>query len=214
MDEKQKHDEKRLPATSHSPELRTPPHGAQTVHRARRVRLLDAVHGSMASMRLTQWAMARGGLEPPTPRFSGVPRYIPKPAHLQGFCACQHLADTVFFRRFTGGFGPRMGVVVQKLRGPFYPPAGRRRDSSLGSATEGISSEARYERRVVGEAFLAPPVFVAAVLDGELCGGEEVIETVAAPPARPFPAQLLASWRVDRAEGVAKAVGLESSDKR
>jgi hypothetical protein len=41
-----------------------------------------------------------------------------KRAHLQGFSACQHHANTVFSRWFTGGFGPRMGVVVQNLGGP------------------------------------------------------------------------------------------------
>jgi hypothetical protein len=55
---------RRLPATSHSPELRVPTPSSPTVRRrytaalarrapARRVRLLDAVRGPMASMRLT-----------------------------------------------------------------------------------------------------------------------------------------------------------------
>jgi hypothetical protein len=56
--------------------------------------------------------MARGGLEPPTPRFSGVSRRVRRIGHLQGFCNLRAAGDTRRCRGIPGGLGPRRGVVV------------------------------------------------------------------------------------------------------
>jgi hypothetical protein len=60
-----------------------------------------------------------------------------------------------------------MGVVVQNSEA-ILPPCGAKARLVVGIGNGGHLIGGSLRARVVGEAFLAPPVFVAAVLDGEL----------------------------------------------
>jgi hypothetical protein len=55
----------------------------------------------------------------------------PEYPDLQGFCISWCPADTLSYGWFTGGFGPRMSVVVQNSEAQFYRRARRRRASKV-----------------------------------------------------------------------------------
>jgi MFS family permease len=60
-------------------------------------------------------AMARGGLEPPTPRFSVVIGRARKSADLQGHSLMMGAGHTVSFQGFPGGLGRGGGIPAQTL---------------------------------------------------------------------------------------------------
>src|SRR5437764_1491167 len=76
-----------------------------------------------------------------------------------------------------------------------------------------VQAQAPDERRVVGETLLAPRVLVAALLHG-WSGDEQVVQAIAAAPARPAPADLAALVAVQAAKSVAKAERPQPADEQ